>query len=281
MHLLILGCGDIGTRVGLSLIQQGWRVSAVRRQSHLLPDCFERFGLDITEEGCLADLAPLAPDYVLVTPTPLTYDPSGYQAGFADVAASLASQNWINQCRRVMWVSSTRVYREANGGWVDEHAPLNRDEPQAAAMVAAEASIRRGCTATIIRPAGVYGNPEGMLMRRVIAGEGGSTAATFGNRIHRDDLSRLIVHCLLRDHSGDSVPPTVVAADHDSTPTHEIEDWLAVQLGLTLRRPAQGGVIRANRRCANTLLAQVGFMLTYPTWREGYEAALAALPDSP
>jgi len=281
MHLLILGCGDIGTRVGLSLIQQGWRVYAVRRQPHLLPDCFERLGLDITDEERLADLVPLAPDYVLVTPTPLTYDPAGYQAGFADVAASLASQNWINRCRRVMWVSSTRVYREASGGWVDEHAPLNRDEPQAAAMVAAEASIRRGCTATIIRPAGVYGNPEGMLMRRVIAGEGGSTAATFGNRIHRDDLSRLIVHCLLRDHSGDSVPPTVVAADHDSTPTHEIEDWLAVQLGLTLRRPAQGGVIRANRRCANTLLAQVGFMLTYPTWREGYEAALAALPDSP
>ena len=50
MHLLILGCGDIGTRVGLSLIQQGWRVSAVRRQPHLLPDCFERLGLDITDE---------------------------------------------------------------------------------------------------------------------------------------------------------------------------------------------------------------------------------------
>ena len=281
MHLLILGCGDIGTRVGLSLIQQGWRVSAVRRQPHLLPDCFERLGLDITDEGRLADLAPWAPDYVLVTPTPLTYDPAGYQAGFADVAASLSSQDWINRCRRVIWVSSTRVYREANGGWVDEHAALNVAEPQAAAMVAAEAIMRRGCTATIIRPAGVYGDPEGMLMRRVKAEEGGSTAATFGNRIHRDDLSRLIVHCLLRDHSGDSVPPTVVAADHDPTPTHEIEDWLAAQLGLTLRRPAEGGVIRANRRCANTLLAQVGFTLTYPTWREGYEAALAALPDSP
>ena len=38
-------------------------------------------------------------------------------------------------------------------------------------MVAAEAIMRRGCTATIIRPAGVYGDPEGMLMRRVKAGE--------------------------------------------------------------------------------------------------------------
>jgi len=279
MHLLILGCGDIGTRVGLSLIQQGWRVSAVRRQPHLLPDCFERLGLDITDEERLADLAPLAPDYVLVTPTPLTYDPAGYQAGFADVAASLASQNWINRCRRVIWVSSTRVYREANGGWVDEHAALNVAEPQAAAMVAAEAIMRRGCTATIIRPAGVYGDPEGMLMRRVKAGEGGSTAATFGNRIHRDDLSRLIAHCLLRNQRGESVPPTLVGADNDTTPTHAIEDWLASQLGLTLRRPAEGGVARAHRRCVNALLVQIGFTLKYPTWREGYQAALGALSD--
>ena len=179
----------------------------------------------------------------------------------------------------MIWVSSTRVYKEANGGWVDEHAALNLEELQAAAMVAAEASIRRGCTATIIRPAGVYGNPDGMLVRRVKAGEGGGTEASFGNRIHRDDLSRLIVHCLLRDQSGESVPPTLVGADDDATPTHEVEDWLAAQLGLTLRRPVDGGVIRANRRCANALLAQVGFKLEYPTWREGYEASLAALPD--
>ena len=56
-------------------------------------------------------------------------------------------------------------------------------------------------------------------MRRVKAGEGGGTAAPYGNRIHRDDLSRLIVHCLLRDLNGESVPPTLVGADHDTTPT--------------------------------------------------------------
>ena len=49
MHLLILGCGDIGTRVGLSILQQGWRVSAVRRRPQLLPDDFDRIALDLTE----------------------------------------------------------------------------------------------------------------------------------------------------------------------------------------------------------------------------------------
>lgn len=279
MHLLILGCGDIGTRVGLSVLQQGWQVSAVRRQPHLLPDDFERIGLDLTEPERLTELCWVKPDYVLATPTPLSYDPAGYRSGFAGVARALAAQEWIARCRRVIWVSSTRVYREADGGWVDEHSALNLDEPQAAAMLAAEASVRRGATATIIRPAAVYGNPEGMLMRRIRAGEAGGTAATYGNRIHRDDLSRLIVHCLLRDQNGENVPPTLIGADHDTTPIHEIEDWLAGQLGLTLKRPTEGGPVRANRRCANALLEEIGFKLDYPTWREGYQASLVSSAD--
>ena len=38
MQVLILGCGDIGTRVGLSLLDRGWRVAAARRNPDRLPD---------------------------------------------------------------------------------------------------------------------------------------------------------------------------------------------------------------------------------------------------
>jgi nucleoside-diphosphate-sugar epimerase len=133
---------------------------------------------------------------VVVTPTPQSYDPEGYQAGFAQGRKILASQQWFIACRRVIWISSTRVYSESGGGWVDEHSPLNLDEPQAAAMVAAEAIIRRAATATIIRPAGVYGDPQGMLMRRCEPVKEARRVHAYGNRIHREDLARLVVHCL-------------------------------------------------------------------------------------
>jgi nucleoside-diphosphate-sugar epimerase len=277
MQVLILGCGDIGTRVGLSLLERDWRVAAARRNPDRLPDQFDRHKVNLTEQASWDQLDTVAPDYVVVTPTPQSYDPAGYQAGFAVVAKTLASQKWIAQCRRVIWVSSTRVYRESEGGWVDEHSPLNLDEAQAGSMIAGEAAIRRAATATIIRPAGVYGDPEGMLMRRVQAGEGGATDALYGNRIHREDLSRLIAHCLERDHAGQSVPPTMVGADHDQAPTHEIEDWLADQIGVTLNRPSDPSPPRAHRRCRNSLLERIGFTLSYPTWCEGYRAALDAL----
>lgn len=274
MQVLILGCGDIGVRVGASLIKRDWRVAAVRRNPNQLPSTFEGYALDLTDPDSFAAMAPIQPDYVVVTPTPQSYDPAGYHAGFAGVAQSLAAQGWLRQCRRLIWVSSTRVYRESEGGWVDEHSPLNLDEPQAHAMVAAEATIRRAATATIIRPAGVYGDSEGMLIRRVRSGEGGATDARYGNRIHRDDLSRLIVHCLIRDQRGQSVPPTLIGADHDTTPTHEVEDWLATQLDVAIVRQTSGARARASRRCRSTLLESIGFTLSYPTWREGYAAAL-------
>ena len=276
MRLLILGCGDIGTRVGLALTKAGWAVIAARRSPEKLPAAFTRLRIDMTEPQLLAPLEQHQPDYVLVTPTPPSYDAAGYQAGFLDVAQHLGAQPWLKLCQRVICVSSTRVYREAAGGWVDEHAPLNTEEPQADSMVRAEACIRRSAASTVIRPAGVYGDPDGMLVRSVLSGRGSAPGAAFGNRIHRDDLSRLIVHCLLRDSQGKWVPPTILACDRDATPTYEIERWLAQQWGISLTEQDTGGRPRANRRCRSTLLSTLGFELTYATWREGYAQVVSA-----
>lgn len=276
MHLLILGCGDIGTRVGLSMKEAGWRVSAARRDTGKLSEDFDRYQLDLTDPDSMAALPVREVDYILITPTPPSYDPEGYHRGFTEAATLLAAQPWLSACRRVIWVSSTRVYREAAGGWVDEHSPLNVSEPQARAMVAAEAVIRRARTTTVIRPAGVYGDPHGMLIRRVLSGQGGAAGSAFGNRIHREDLARLITHCLHLDEQGQAVPPTLVAADEDTTPTHEVERWLAQKLGVTLSEAPQQAISRANRQCRSALLKEIGFTLTYPSWREGYAAAINA-----
>ena len=152
MHLLILGCGDIGTRVGSSMEVSvgGCRLRA--GHAGTLPEQFDRYQVDLTDPASMAALSVRDPDYVLVTPTPQSYDPQGYHRGFTEAAELLAAQPWLLACRRVIWVSSTRVYREAEGGWVDEHSPLNVSEPQARAMVAAEAVIRRARTTTVIRP---------------------------------------------------------------------------------------------------------------------------------
>ena len=98
----------------------GWTVSAARRNAGSLPEQFDRYQVDLTDPASMAALSVRDPDYVLVTPTPQSYDPQGYHRGFTEAAELLAAQPWLLACRRVIWVSSTRVYREAEGGWVDK-----------------------------------------------------------------------------------------------------------------------------------------------------------------
>ena len=78
------------------------------------------------------------------------------------------------------------------------------------------------------------------------------------------------------DEQGEGVPPTLVAADEDTTPTYEVERWLAQKLGVNLSETPQQAISRANRQCRSALLREIGFTLTYPSWREGYAAAINA-----
>ena len=275
MRLLILGCGHIGARVGEQMREIGFEVTAARRNPMKLPSAFQRLQVDLTCPESWEAMKSAAPDYILVTPTPQSSDADGYKSGFAEVARILANQPWIHGCRRLFWVSSTRVYQEKKGGWVDESSPLNTDEPQSFFMVTAERLIRRVSTATIIRSAGLYGSTDGMLILRVLRGEGGVVGASYGNRIHREDLSRLIVHCLRRDMLGQSIPPTLIAADNDNAPTHEVERWLAEKLDVNLTsEDIVDKRARANRRCRNSLMRKIDFQLQFPTWREGYSEVL-------
>ena len=74
---------------------------------------------------------------------------------------------------------------------------------------------------------------------------------------------------------GQSIPPTLLAADNDNAPTHEVERWLAEKLDVKL---TSDGIVdkrvRANRRCRNFLMRKIDFNLQFPTWREGYSEVL-------
>ena len=84
-----------------------------------------------------------------------------------------------------------------------------------------------------------------MLIRRVLSGQGGAPGSSFGNRIHREDLARLIVHCLHLDEQGEAVPPTLLAADGDTTPTYEVERWLAEKIGRYAQRNTATGDLKS------------------------------------
>jgi nucleoside-diphosphate-sugar epimerase len=274
-HLLIVGCGDIGVRVGSRLQSRGWKISAMRRQADQLPNAFNAVSGDYTKAADLMGLAELCPDYLLFTPTPTSRDESGYLQGFDQPARALSAGDMSRALRGAVMISSTRVFAEKSGGWVDEFSAIAKDDPCAEAIFSAEQQFMSGIpAATIFRASGLYnGSPTGHLVSRVSSGIFSADRNRYSNRIHREDLARAIEFALLSAEKGKPLIGCYVASDDRPSLVGEVEAWIAERLGVSYDPATQGDgdTTRGNRRCENGRLKQAGFVFRYPDYRAGYE----------
>jgi len=282
--ILFVGCGDLGCRAGNRLLASGWQVTGQRRHPERLPAGFAQVAADYTAPGGLDFIEALAPDYVVATFNPSERSEAGYRTGFIGGAQGLLAGLGEHRPKAILTVSSTRVYAERSGGWVDEHSDLARDDPRATAMIAAEQLLLNSPhRATVIRFAGIYGTPGGRLLQRIARGElSPEQPLRFGNRIHRDDCAGFICHLLRCAQRGGELAAVYNAVDDLPAAQGEVDRWLAARLGLPPvagsapgAQATQGSSSAGHKRCSNRLLRDSGYQLMYPDYRSGYSAVLA------
>ncbi|MDH5171180.1 MAG: epimerase [Gammaproteobacteria bacterium] len=282
--ILFVGCGDLGARSGKLLLDRGWQVAGLRRDPTRLPPGFARIAGNYSEAGGLDCIASLKPDFVVVTPNPSDRSVEGYHRGFTLGAQNLLAGLGSHHPQAILWVSSTRVYAELDGGWVDETSALSVDDPRALAMIAAERALLDSAhRASAIRFAGIYGYPGGRLLERIRRGElSPAQPVRYGNRIHRDDCAGFICHLLEQVAGGGSLAPAYNGVDDLPAAQFEVDSWLAAALGvrgepaLTPLSNAPEGMSTGHKRCSNRLLHSTGYRLLYPDYRSGYGALLGA-----
>jgi nucleoside-diphosphate-sugar epimerase len=281
--VLIVGCGDLGIRAGTLLARQGWSVTGVRRNIQALPAEIVGRAADYTHAGSLAFAQALRPDFVVAVFNPAGRSVAGYEAGFQGGMRHLLAGLGQHRPRHVLMTSSTRVFAEQQGGWVDESSAVTSDDAAALAMLAAErALLESGHNASVVRFAGIYGNPENRLIARICRGERSPPEpVSYTNRMHREDCAAFLVHLLLQADAGQTLQPLYIGVDDAPAPRYEVESWLAGQLGVLDRvdsvaaeqmAPFPGG---GHKRCRNLALQQSGYQLRYPDYRSGYAALLA------
>jgi nucleoside-diphosphate-sugar epimerase len=282
--VLIVGCGDLGIRTGTLLLQKDWRVTGVRRDPAKLPAGFAGHAADYTQPGSLSFAASLAPDFVLATFNPPDRSTSGYERGFRQAMGHLLDGLGGHRPRHILMASSTRVFAESHGGWVDEGSALSTDDPWALAIIAAERQLlSSGLPASVVRFGGIYGLPGGRLLSRIRRGElCPPEPVSYTNRIHRDDCAGFLAHLLLKAEAGESLEPVYIGVDDQPAPRYEVECWLAGELGLAVEPPAPHGAgseptrhnSAGHKRCRNEALRRSGYQLVYPDYRSGYGALL-------
>jgi len=120
--------------------------------------------------------------------------------------------------RRLVYISTTGVYGDCAGAWLDETRPLRPASARAVRRVAAENRLRRfgcrsGCRVSVLRAPGIYDADARLPLARLRKGEPvlAPEDDVFTNHIHADDLARLLALALFRGR-----PNRVYNASDDS-----------------------------------------------------------------
>jgi nucleoside-diphosphate-sugar epimerase len=243
---------------------------------------FQPIVADVLEPGTLANL-PHA-DTVLYA---IGYDRAAgvsmqrlYVDGLRAVLAALPRQTGM-----FIYTSSTGVYGQSDGQWVDEDSPCQPEREGGRVTLAAEEVLMQhplGSRAVILRMAGIYGAgriPNADAIRR-----GKPIAAPrdgYLNLIHVQDAARVVVAAAER-----AIPPrTYVVSDGHPIARREYYEELARLLGgpppifapPAADSPAALRASSSKRVCNDRMLAELGVSLRYPTFRQGLAEAIDAV----
>lgn len=283
--LFCFGLGYVGAAVARDRISAGWRVAGTVRDAAHGRDAASA-GVEVHRFAADAALDPAA----LAGTTHLlsTVAPEGARdpvlAALSQAVVALPGLRWVG------YVSSTGVYGNRDGGWVDEESATDPSGPRGRHRLLAEEAWRdlwrhRGLPVHVFRAAGIYG-PGRSAVDQLRAGRARRIVkpGQFFSRVHRDDIV-----AVLRASMRDPAPGAIYnVADDGPAPPDEVVAYAADLLGVApptaepfpeaaaTLSPMARSFYADNRRIANgRIKRELGVRLRYPTYREG----LASMVD--
>jgi nucleoside-diphosphate-sugar epimerase len=280
LHILIAGCGYVGTALALALATEGHTVWGLRRHPDSLPASIRPWAADLTQPETLQTF-PTAFDVVFYTAGSNGSNDEAYRAAYVDglhhLMTALLQQR--QRPRHIFFTSSTGVYAQSNGEWVDEGSPTEPTRYAGQRLLEGEQLLLAGpFAATVVRLAGIYGPGRTRLIDSVRQGTAvySDASPVYMNLIHRDDCVGVLRH-LMRMRWPESL---YIGVDHRPVERGTLLRWLAGQLGVPapqLASAAAGlGTHRSgSKRCRNTRLMHAGYTFRYPTYHTGYSMVLA------
>lgn len=285
-RLLIIGCGDVARRA-LPWLTRHYRVYAVVRRDSTV-EGLRRFGVtairaDLDRPESLKRLAGIGEIVLHCAPPPAHGE---RDSRTRRLLAALASARILP--RRIVYISTSGVYGDCDGDWVDESRPPNPQTARAKRRADAERMLRRfgakyRVAIVILRAPGIYASdrlPLERIRRRdpVLRAE----EDVFTNHIHADDLATIAGRALTRGGAGRAYN----ACDDAQLRLGDYFDLIADAFELkrpprvsqddasTLLSSATLSFMHESRRLVNhRMKRELGVSLRYPTVLSGVTAA--------
>ncbi len=278
-RFFLFGLGFSGKAIARALLDAGWSVAATTRSGEAAA-CpgVEVFPFD--RDHPLPEAALDGVDAVLSSvPPDERGDPVLDAVG---KAIAVRTPGWVG------YLSTTGIYGDHGGGWVDEDSPVAPTLDRSRRRAAAERVwLNSGLPVHVFRLAGIYG-PGRSAIETVRAGQARRIVkpGQVFSRIHVDDIAQAVLASLARPRPGaiynlcddDAAPPQDVILHAcrllGVEPPPEIQ-WAEAEASLS---PMARSFYADNKRVSNARMkAELGVTLNYPSYREGLAAILAGL----
>ena len=273
--LLSLGHGYSAQAVGAAVLARGGRVIGTTRNAARADDLVAA-GVEPLLWPCDLGAALAEATHVLCAAAP----DAGGDPFLAEAREAIAGcrAGWVG------YLSTTGVYGDHQGGWVDEDTPLNPGSARAVQRVLAERQWQAlGLPVNVFRLAGIYGPGRGPFekvrdgtARRIL-----KPGQVF-SRIHVEDIAQVVLASMLKGGPG-----TVYnVCDDDPAPPEDVLSCAATLLGLpeppgvpyaeAEMTPMARSFYAESKRVSNARMKrELGVVLRYPSYREGLAAILA------
>ena len=283
-HLLSFGHGFSAQAFSRRLAENGWHVTGTTRSAERAPVVKASGAIPVIWPGTsISDVLSKA-DALLISAAPGD-DGDPVLAELREEIAARADQfEWVG------YLSTTGVYGDHKGGWVDESTELSPATKRGQARVDAEAAWRDipGLPLHIFRLAGIYGPGRGPFAkvrsgkaRRII-----KQGQVF-SRIHVDDIATVLLASINAPNPG----AIYNVCDDDPAPPQDVISYAAQLLGLpeppaedfetAEMSPMARSFYAESKKVRNDLIkTELGVTLKYPDYKTGLEALLRQTNES-
>ena len=276
-HLLCFGFGYSARALAARLDKRAWKISATSRDPEGIAEINAQGFSGLVFDSKLQ----IVPDvtHILVSAPP---DENG-----DPVLRLFEEQLWklSKQLRWVGYLSTTGVYGDRRGDWVDEDSPLEPNTARGHRRLEAERGWLKlhsdyGLPVHLFRLAGIYGPGRNQLLtvlngsaKRIIK------PGQIFSRIHVDDIAGVLAASMAKPNPGRAYN----VCDDEPCPPQEVVEYAANLLDLPLPpeipfeqaelSPMAKSFYADSKRVSNQRIKnELGYKLIYPTYREGLTA---------
>jgi nucleoside-diphosphate-sugar epimerase len=284
-RLFCFGFGMTAAALAERLKPQGWRIAGTARTREKVKDLtaqgIEAYQFDASIPHAATALG--ATTHVLISAPPTVGGDPALTHHVHDLSALSPRPRWVG------YLSTTGVYGDHQGEWVDETTPTAPSSERAKRRIAAEHAwlawgAAVGVPVQIFRLAGIYGPGQNQLVslregkaRRIVK------PGQIFSRIHVEDIATVLEASIAKPNPG----AIYNVCDDEPAPPHEVVEYAAKLLGQgpppaesfeeaarSLSDMALSFYTDSKRVKNDRIKRELGVTLRFPTYREGLQALL-------